>query len=212
MFPFLRGRGNPFSGASMSETQERISYSPTDGLTYDPSVPKYWDPEALQKEVTRVFEVCHGCRMCFKYCDSFPNLFDLVDNKHDGHVAAITAAETASVMDDCFQCKLCEVQCPYTPRDSHPFLLDFPKLVHRYKAVRAKAEGTHLRDKFLGDPDTAGKMARLSGGLVNTMNRVSAHRWFMEKTLGIHRDKLLPPFAGETFEEWASREGLISAV
>jgi glycerol-3-phosphate dehydrogenase subunit C len=91
-------------------------------------------------------------------------------------------------------------------------LLDFPKLVHRFKAVRAREEGIPLREKFLGDPDTAGKTARLSGGLVNTMNRVSAHRWFMEKTLGIHRDKLLPPFATETFEEWASREGLIKAV
>ena len=34
-------------------------------------------------------------------------------------------------MDACFQCKLCEVQCPYTPRDKHPFQLDFPELVHR---------------------------------------------------------------------------------
>jgi glycerol-3-phosphate dehydrogenase subunit C len=191
---------------------DRVSYAPTEGLSYDPAEPRYWDPAALQQEVTRVFEVCHGCRMCFKYCDSFPNLFDLIDNKHDGHVAAITPAETAGVMDDCFQCKLCEVQCPYTPRDGHPFLLDFPKLVHRFKAVRAKEKGVSLRDRFLGDPDTAGNMARLSGGLVNTMNRVSAHRWFMEKTLGIHRDKLLPPFAQETFEDWASREGLIAAT
>jgi glycerol-3-phosphate dehydrogenase subunit C len=193
-------------------TPDAISYTPSDGLSYDPVEAKYWDPAALQKEVTRVFEICHGCRMCFKYCDSFPNLFDLVDKKYDGHVAKITKAETESVMDDCFQCKLCEVQCPYTPRDGHRFLLDFPKLVHRWKAVRAREEGVPLRDKFLGDPDAAGKTARLSGGLVNTMNRVSAHRWFMEKTLGIHRDKLLPPFANETFEEWASREGLIKAV
>ncbi len=191
---------------------ETISYAPTDGLSYDPGEAKYWDKAALGKEVTRAFEICHGCRMCFKYCDSFPNLFDLVDNRHGGRVAAITPEETAGVMDDCFQCKLCEVQCPYTPRDNHHFLLDFPKLVHRWKAVRAKDEGVSLRDKFLGDPDTAGKTARLSGGLVNTMNRVSAHRWFMEKTLGIHRDKLLPPFAQETFEEWASANGLIKAV
>jgi glycerol-3-phosphate dehydrogenase subunit C len=191
---------------------DAISYAPTDGLSYDPAEAKYWDEDALQKEVTRAFEVCHGCRMCFKYCDAFPNLFDLVDNKHDGKVTAITAAETDAVMDDCFQCKLCEVQCPYTPRDAHPFLLDFPKLVHRYKAVKAKKHGVSLRDRFLGDPDKAGKAARLSGGLANKMNRVAAHRWFMEKTLGIHRDKLLPPFANETFEEWASREGLIPAV
>ena len=79
--------------------------------------------------------------MCFKYCDSFPILFELIDKKHDGDVTRITAAETDRVMDACFQCKLCEVQCPYTPRDKHEFQLDFPKLVHRYKAQRAKARG-----------------------------------------------------------------------
>src|SRR5262245_45205388 len=182
---------------------EPISYAPTDGLSYDPEEPGYWDEAGLRKEVTRVFEVCHGCRMCFKYCDSFPSLFDLIDKKHDGKVAALTAGETAQVMNQCFQCKLCEVQCPYTPRDGHAFQLDFPKLVHRYKAVRAKRDGVSLRDRFLGDPDAAGQAARASGGLVNKMNRVSAHRWFMEKTLGIHRAKQLPEFARETFEEWA---------
>ena len=75
-----------------------------------------------------------------------------------------------------------------------------------------ESKGVSLRDKFLGDPDAAGKAARLSGGLANTMNRVKAHRWFMEKTLGIHRDKLLPPFASRTFEEWAVEQDLVKAV
>ena len=82
--------------------------------------------------------------MCFKYCDSFPTLFDLIDTKHDGDVTRMTGAETDRVMDACFQCKLCEVQCPYTPREGHEFQFDFPKLVHRYKAQRAKARGIPL--------------------------------------------------------------------
>jgi glycerol-3-phosphate dehydrogenase subunit C len=191
---------------------DTISYAPTDGLSYDPEEEKYWDEAGLRQEVSRVFEVCHGCRMCFKYCDAFPNLFSFIDKNHDGKVPAVTREETDKVMDDCFQCKLCEVQCPYTPRDKHPFKLDFPKLVHRYKAVRARKQGIPLRERFLGDPDAAGKAARLSGGLVNRMNRVGAHRWFMEKTLGIHRDKLLPPFASETFEDWAISRDLVRAV
>ena len=70
----------------MGESNSRISYLPTDGLTYDPSDPKYWDQEALYKEIERTFEICHGCRMCFKYCDSFPNLFNFLDKKYDGEV------------------------------------------------------------------------------------------------------------------------------
>jgi len=188
----------------------KISYQPSEGLSYDPAEPKYWDPAALQQEVQRVFEVCNGCRMCFKYCDSFPKLFDFIDRQHDGAVAEVTPAETAGVMDACFQCKLCEVQCPYTPRDGHEFLLDFPKLVHRYKAQRTRREGLPLRERLLGDPDGSAALARASLGVANAMNRVAAHRWLMEKVLGIHRQKLLPEFASETFEAWARRENLIA--
>lgn len=190
----------------MSEPHN-ISYKPTDGLTYDPSEPKYWDAGALQKEITRVFEVCHGCRMCFKYCDSFPILFELLDKKYDGDVRKVLPGETQRVMDQCFQCKLCEVQCPYTPRENHEFQLDFPKLVHRYQAQRVKVEGVPLREKVLGNPDLAAQMARLSFGMANVMNRNSVHRFFFEKLLGIHRDKQLPDFASETFEDWADKTG-----
>ena len=186
-----------------------ISYKPTDGLSYDPDEPKYWEKAALDKEVTRGFELCHGCRMCFKYCDSFPILFDLIDKKHEGDVTKITAGETDRVMDACFQCKLCEVQCPYTPRDKHEFHFDFPKLVHRYKAQRAKARGIPLRDRVLANPDAAGTMARLSFGMANVMNKVTLHRVFMQAALGIHKDKLLPDFAPTTFEKWADQSGRI---
>jgi Fe-S oxidoreductase len=194
----------------MSEQTARISYLPTPGLSYNPSQPVYWDPAALQSEVTRVFEICHGCRMCFKYCDVFPNLFTLLDKKYEGDVTRITAGETRSVMDACFQCKLCEVQCPYTPRDNHQFQLDFPKLVHRYDAQKTRAQGLSLRDRFLGNPDLAGWLARLSFGLANIMNRIPLQRWLMEKVLGIHRRKKLPDFAASTFEKWAGNEGLIT--
>jgi Fe-S oxidoreductase len=186
-----------------------ISYKPTDGLSYDPSQATYWDPAALAKEVERTFEICHGCRLCFKYCDAFPTLFSLIDDRHDGDVARITAPETAQVMDLCFQCKLCEVQCPYTRREQHEFQLDYPALVHRYTAQRAKRQGLGLRDRVLGNPDATGRAARASLGIANLGNRVRAHRWFLEKVLGIHRDKLLPEFARSTFERWAARTGRI---
>jgi Fe-S oxidoreductase len=114
-------------------------------------------------------------------------------------------------MDACFQCKLCEVQCPYTERDNHEFKLDFPRLVHRYKAQRTKRDGLRLRDRVLGNPDRAGLLARASLGFANLANRVRLHRVFLEKVLGIHRDKLLPDFAGTTFENWAARAGKIKS-
>jgi len=188
-----------------------ISYMPTDGMSYDPEEALYWDADALQKEITRVFEVCHGCRMCFKYCDSFPNLFDALDNKHDGDVTKLTPDDITGVMDACFQCKLCEVQCPYTPRDKHEFQLDFPKLVHRFSAQRTRREGIPVREQMLGDPDRTATLARASGGLANVMNKTALHRWFMHTFLGIHKDKDLPDFVSTPFEKWAEVNGKLAS-
>jgi len=190
---------------------ERISYLAGRSTVYATADPRYWDEALLKEEVERAFEICHGCRMCFKYCDTFPGLFALLDEKYHGDVRALTKEERDGVMNDCFQCKLCEVQCPYTPREGHTFALDFPKLVHRYQAQRRRREGGTLRDKLLGDPDLSAKLARASFGLANTMNRVTIHRWFMEKALGIHREAHLPDFAPATFESWAEKSGRIQA-
>jgi glycerol-3-phosphate dehydrogenase subunit C len=196
----------------MSDNAGPISYSPTDGLSYDPVEPIYWDGGALAEEIERTFEICHGCRLCFKYCDSFPSLFSFIDDDHGGKVRDLTDAQTEQVMDECFQCKLCEVQCPYTVRDSHEYQLDFPKLVHRYKAQRTRERGkVTFRDKVLGDPDRTAKAARASLGAANVLNsRSTLHRRFLEKVIGIHPDKDLPPFAHKTFEKWAKKQGLIA--
>jgi Fe-S oxidoreductase len=191
----------------MSLDAKNISYQPTAGLSYDPSEPAYWQPEAVQGEVHRAFEICSGCRMCFKYCDSFKLLFKAVDERHDGDVKKVTAAETRQVMDACFQCKLCEVQCPYTPRDGHPFQLDFPKLVHRVRGVERRGAGKTLRMRVLNDPDGAARLARASFGMANLMNGVRPFRVLLEKVAGVHRDKLLPDFAAEPFDAWAEANG-----
>ena len=43
----------------------------------------FLDSKKLDDEMRRVFEVCHGCRRCFNLCDSFPQLFDFIDNSKD---------------------------------------------------------------------------------------------------------------------------------
>ena len=193
----------------MTDNQTRISYLPTDGITYDPSDSKYWNKKALDKEIERTFEICHGCRMCFKYCDSFPTLFKFLDERYNGDVKKIKPKDTQQIMDACFQCKLCEVQCPYSIRDGHEFKLDFPKLVHRHKAIHSKDKPMSLRNNILGNPDKSASMARASLGFANVMNRIGIYRWFLEKLLGIHRNKLLPYFSFTTFEQWATKLALI---
>lgn len=195
----------------MAEDPERISYTPTAAVSYDPAEPVYWSPAALEEELRRTFEVCHGCRLCFKFCDTFPSLFALIDAR-EGDVRAVQSHEAERVLDTCFQCKLCDVNCPYTVRDHHPFRLDFPKLVHRQRAVRARSRRLPLRERVLARPDLTARLARASFGLANAMNDVRPHRWLLEKVLGIHRDKRLPRFAPVTFERWARGAGRIATT
>ena len=79
-------------------------------------------------------------------------------------------------MDSCFQCKLCEVQCPYTIRDGHEFKLDFPKLVHRYNAIKTKKYGVKFRDKLLASVDQLGAYLRKTFGLANKANKNKLNR------------------------------------
>lgn len=181
---------------------EIIEFKPTDGLCYDPNDSLYWDKSALRKEINRSFELCHSCRMCFKYCDAFPLLFDLID-KQGKKVSDLTEDDIDRIVAKCFQCKICYFKCPYTKRDHHEFDLDFPRLLLRYKAVRAKERGIPLIDRMLGNPDLLGKVGGVTAPLSNWSNRNPLARALMHGVVGIHRKKELPSFHRRTFYRWA---------
>ncbi len=172
--------------------------------TYDPTDPRYFDPAALDLELDRVFDLCHGCRLCFNLCPSFPTLFSFID-ANDGDVSALTGAERDQVVDECYQCKLCYVKCPYVP--PHEWKLDFPRLMSRVHAVRQK-QGVGLKarltDQFLGRTDALGKASVAAAPVVNwaTGTPGSFTRRVMEKTVGLASERLLPPYAKQRFTTW----------
>ncbi len=104
------------------------------------------------------------------------------------------------VVDLCYQCKLCDPICPYTP--PHEFGVDFPRLMLRHKAVDAKEHGVKLQDRVLGDPDLVGKLGTMVPLIANAGAQLRINRVAMEMVAGIHRDRQLPTFASETFLEW----------
>lgn len=180
-----------------------ISYDDTSAVAYDPAEPHYWEPASLAKELDRTFEICHGCRMCFKYCPSFPSLFAAIDGHANGDVRLLTEADKSKVVGECYQCKLCYVQCPYTDVEKHAYNLNFPALMQRVVHVDARRDGVGLRDRVLQDADLAGRMnSGLLSGLVNRVMKSGLHRRLMELILGVHRDKLMPEFHRTTFMRW----------
>lgn len=88
----------------------------------------FYDEVALDAELRRVFDICHGCRRCFNLCDSFPSLFDMIDESPNEEVEDLSAGQIKAVVDECTLCDMCfMVKCPYVP--PHEFDLDFPHLM-----------------------------------------------------------------------------------
>lgn len=180
--------------------------------TYDPFHPKYLVLDDLRDEMNRVYDLCHGCRLCFKFCPSFPTLFESIDRHDDQDSEKLTDAERFEVVDECFNCKLCgELNCPYTP-GKHEWALDFPRLMLRAKAYQQSAGTKTLRqrvtDKALSSTDLVGKAQ--SGPLAPLANKAigspgSGLRKAMSKVVGIHEERLLPPYARTRFSTWFKR-------
>jgi glycerol-3-phosphate dehydrogenase subunit C len=162
--------------------------------------PWFWDEAALEKEMERVFDICHGCRRCFNLCDSFPRLFDLIDKGPTGELDGVPKEKYAEVEQACTLCDMCFMtKCPYVP--PHPWALDFPHLMLRHRAVQAKKHGIGFVESQLADTDRAGRLGTFVSGLMNwaTDETNQPMRRRLEKFAGIHHGARLPRQAGETF-------------
>ncbi len=173
---------------------------------FDPNDPSYWDERDLEQELERVFTVCHGCRMCVGYCGSFPEMFDRVDGyvtRRKGEIEAFDDADYRAVNDLCFQCKLCYFKCPYTPDDDHAFQIDFPRLMLRHKAQRARRDGVTLQDRLLGEPQILGALGAGPGAFgANLVNENRLLRKVQQAVTGISAEFKLPPFSRRTLYKW----------
>jgi len=102
---------------------KKINPTPSRPPAFDPNDPRFWDERDLEGELHRIFEICHSCRMCVNFCGSFPDLFNRVDRDIETRGAEgaemLDAADFTSVVDLCWQCKLCYIECPYTPDQGH---------------------------------------------------------------------------------------------
>jgi Fe-S oxidoreductase len=173
---------------------------PLDWLSED-----FYNEESLNKELERVYDICHGCRRCVSLCASFPTLFDLVDESDTMEVDGVAKADYMKVVDQCYLCDLCYMtKCPYTP--PHEWNLDFPHLMLRAKAVKYKKGEVPARDKFLSNTDGLGMFAGIPivTQAVNAVNKAKPVRAVVENLLGVDKDAWLPEFATTKFRSGAA--------
>jgi len=163
---------------------------------------QYWDKEDLNQELERVYDICHGCRRCVSLCDSFPTLFDLVDESDTMEVDGVDKADYIKVVDQCYLCDLCYMtKCPYVP--PHEWNVDFPHLMLRAKAVKYREHGANLRDRVLTSTDRTFGMVSipLVDVTVNAMNKSPSFRKVLESTVGIHHAAPVPEFHSNTMKK-----------
>jgi hypothetical protein len=60
---------------------------------------EFYDEKALFEELERVFDICHGCRRCFNLCNSFPTLFDLIDESDTMEMDGVAKDDYWQVVD-----------------------------------------------------------------------------------------------------------------
>lgn len=158
--------------------------------------PGFYDEEKLNRELARVFDICHGCRRCVSLCNAFPTLFDLVDGAATFDVDGVSKDDYPKVSAHCYLCDLCFMtKCPYVP--PHEWAVDFPKLMLRAKAVAFRKGRITRRDKLLAATDAAGKFAGIPvvTQIVNAAMNSKRLRARLDKRLGVAADAPLPAYA-----------------
>ncbi len=157
--------------------------------------PSFYDGPALEKELERVFDICHGCRRCFSLCQAFPTLFDTIDASATGELDSVDKRAYWKVVDHCYLCDMCYMtKCPYVP--PHPWNVDFPHLMLRAKAVKLRDKGSSFRDRLLTSTDRVGTFAGIPvvTQIVNAANSSTLGRTLLDKALGVHRQAPLPKY------------------
>jgi Fe-S oxidoreductase len=182
----------------MSETTPRSREGSLEAPTRHPlnwRDASFYDETALFDELERVFDICHGCRRCFSLCNSFPTLFDAVDESDTGEVDGVARKVYWEVVDHCYLCDMCYMsKCPYVP--PHEFNIDFPHLMLRAKAKRFRDQGASMRDKILTSTDTVGKLAGIPvvAQTVNAVNHSKTGKKILDSVLGVHPDAPVPDY------------------
>jgi len=156
---------------------------------------EFYDRDSLYTELERVYDICHGCRRCVSLCDSFPTLFDLIDESDTFEVDGVDKNDYMKVVDQCFLCDLCaETKCPYLP--PHEWAVDFPHLMLRAKAYKFAQKDTRWRDRLITSTDPIFDTLSTPGvtGIANAAATSSTLRKLGDRVAGIHPDAPLPEF------------------
>ena len=159
----------------------------------------------------RAIEMCNGAAVCKKKLEGTmcPSYMVTLDEEHstrgranalraaiNGHLPAdaLTSPRMYEVFDLCLECKGCKAECPSN--------VDMAKLKYEFLAQYYARHGTPLRARLFANIEMLNRLGCAFAPLSNWVAESGPARWLLDRFVGIHRDRQLPPFARETFTRW----------
>lgn len=173
--------------------------------------PDFADLHHCHEHMQTVFELCASCRQCLSLCNTFPSLFDLVDESESGEVSDIPKSEYLKLADQCHLCDQCfSSTCPYG--SPHPQALDFPRTMLRAKAVKFQ-QGLGPKPLFQGQshPFRGVSGIPVLAALLNGLGRSRLVRKGLRRATGLDPQAFLPPLAMRRFVHMAEADGVVDA-
>ena len=211
------GRMNPGKKVDAPPMDQNLRYGADYRTSFPLPVLDYSDFGGLDKAI----EMCNGNGRCRKsevgtMCPSYMVTLDEMHSTR-GRANALRAAisgalpsdmlfsdEMHAVMDLCVSCKACKFECP-----SH---VDMAKHKYEFLVGYHARHGVPLRSRFLGNVHALSAVGSFFAPLSNLVTRGPAFRRAMNRLLGLHPNRSLPPFRRDTFWRWWQRHTGLPAM
>jgi Fe-S oxidoreductase len=137
-------------------------------------------------------------------------MFGMIDDAGGSdHAGELTETQHKRVVDECYQCKLCYVICPYTPGKEQEWKVDFPQLMLRSYTVQGRNHQMPTSARLLARTDLQGRVSTALAPVVNASAHIKPARAVLERVTGVSRDRLLPKFDRIRFSKWFRRRKVV---
>ncbi|MFW6340505.1 MAG: FAD-binding and (Fe-S)-binding domain-containing protein [Wenzhouxiangella sp.] len=105
--------------------------------------------------------------------------------------AGFRSVEVREALEFCLGCKACKSECPAS--------VDMAALKAEFLNGWIREHGASLADRFYGQPMRLYPLASRFTGLSNAWMRSRLGKWMLQRLIGIHPARRLPPFAARPF-------------
>ena len=144
---------------------------------------------------------CVKCTICETACPVAAVTPLFPGPKYEGPQAERFRHPSGSVdhsVDYCSGCGICSQVCPQGVK--------IAEINSRARAALKAEHGAPVRDKVLARPGVTGPLGSPFAPVVNRVMANKPVRRLLERTVGLHRDAPVPPYAARSFERWARKD------